>query len=356
VFYHSSRLRNQQPKGIGVTANIDHPLRFLPIFRRYLWGGRRLETLLGKSLPAGDDFAESWEIVDRVADQSVVVAGPWQGTALQDLIAHDQVAFYGRSRPAGPFPLLFKFLDAHRDLSVQVHPDDTQAARLNPPDRGKTEAWVVLHADPGSQIYAGLRPGIDRAALSAAIQQGNTAACLHRFEPATGDCVFIPAGTVHALGAGLVVAEIQQSSDVTYRLFDWNRVGADGQPRPLHIEAGLETIDFSTGPVNPVMPSQAPARGRQRLVACEKFVLDRCRTDAPLQTGGDDRLHILAVVSGAVILERDPMAQPLNAGQTVILPAAAGPLTCTPQGTAEFLDIYLPSSESTGTVDLELGP
>ena len=138
-----------------------------------------------------------------------------------------------------------KFLDAAKDLSVQVHPNDAQAARLVPPDAGKTEAWVVLATEAGGTIYAGLMPGVDRRALADAIAQGTCSDLLHRFVPAVGDCVFLPAGTVHALGRGLLVAEIQQSSDVTYRLFDWNRVGPDGKPRRLHVQEGLDVVDFA---------------------------------------------------------------------------------------------------------------
>ena len=217
------------------------PLVFTPLYRRYLWGGRRFATSLGRDLPPGDDFAESWELVDRGDDQSVVAHGPFAGVTLGRLMRERGDALYGPRSPAS-FPLLFKFLDARRDLSVQVHPDDVRAARLEPPDRGKTEAWYVVDAVPGSRIYAGLRPGIDAHSLAAAVRDGSCADVLHSFEPRAGDSVFIPAGTVHALGAGLLVAEIQQASDVTYRLFDWNRVGADGRARPLHVEAGLEAV------------------------------------------------------------------------------------------------------------------
>jgi len=200
------------------TAIPMHPLPLAPVYRRYLWGGRRFATLLGRELPPGDDFAESWELVDRAADQSRVAAGPLAGTTLGELVRDRCRELLGRHAPRAAFPLLFKFLDACRDLSVQVHPDDARAARLVPPDLGKTEAWYVIDAAAGSRIYAGLRDGVDRAALAAAVRAGRCSDVLHSFEPQPGDCVFIPAGTVHALGAGLVIAEIQECSDVTYRL------------------------------------------------------------------------------------------------------------------------------------------
>src|SRR5204863_3257866 len=173
-----------------------------------------------------------------------------------ELVMQEGPALFGRHYPRDQFPLLLKFLDCNQTLSVQVHPNDEQAAKLDPPDLGKTEAWVVLAADPGSKIYAGLKPGVDRQTLEAAVANGRCEKCLHEFEPHVGDCVFIEAGTVHALGAGLLVAEIQQASDTTYRLFDWNRVDRDGKPRQLHVEEALDVTDYTRGPVNPLTPKR----------------------------------------------------------------------------------------------------
>ncbi|MCA9246653.1 MAG: class I mannose-6-phosphate isomerase, partial [Planctomycetales bacterium] len=244
---------------------LDYPLRFEPLFRRYLWGGRRLGEVLGK--PIGDaPCAESWEVVDHREDQSVVREGALAGKTLGHLVAEHNDELFGRHAPLDQFPLLFKLLDAQKTLSVQVHPDDARAARLDPPDRGKTEAWVILDAEPGSVIYAGLKRGFDHAALQREVARGTTELCLHQLEAKPGDCVFIPAGTVHALGAGLLVAEIQQSSDTTYRLYDWNRVDADGNARELHIEAGLEAIDYDLGPSRFQTPQATGCDGVERLV------------------------------------------------------------------------------------------
>jgi len=319
-----------------------YPLRFEPLFRRYIWGGRRLETVLGKPLPPGDDYAESWEVVDHGQDQSVVAHGPLQGASLGDLVGERGEELLGGGAPRGRFPLLFKFLDANRTLSVQVHPNDEQAAHLDPPDYGKTEAWVILAAEPGSVIYSGLKRGFDRPALEREIARGATELCLHKFEPKVGDCLFIPAGTVHALGGGLVVAEIQQSSDTTFRLYDWNRTGADGKPRALHVEQALEVIDFDAGPVPPVEPQPTNSGHIVRLVSCDKFVMDRWRFDQPqtLETSGG--FHLLAVLAGAVELEADPSGQPLRAGQTTLAPAAIERLDLNPTEPTTLLDIYLP--------------
>lgn len=310
-----------------------HPLLFTPIYRRYLWGGRRFASLLDRDLPPGDDFAESWEVVDRADDNSVVATGPLAGHTLGDLVREHGSALLGRHAGLRSFPLLFKFLDACRDLSVQVHPDDARAAELVPPDKGKTEAWYVVDAAPGSRLWAGLKPGVDRDALATALREGRCEEVLHVVEPKAGDCIFIPAGTVHAIGAGLVVAEIQQSSDVTYRLHDWNRTGPDGKPRTLHLEAGLEAVS-RFGPVAPVPPATARGPGVRRLATCDYFVFEEIVPGASWTVGGDDTCHLLAIVGGKVALDDRWGLPVLGVGQTVLLPADIGPQTIRSQGDA----------------------
>jgi mannose-6-phosphate isomerase len=321
---------------------LDQPVRLKPVLKQYLWGGRRLGTMLSKPIGDGDHFAESWEVVDHGGDQSVVADGPLAGTRLHELVTKRGESLLGRHHPQSQFPLLFKFLDAGQTLSVQVHPNDEQAARLDPPDLGKTEAWVVLAAEPGSKIYAGVKPGIDRQTLERELAAGTCDACLHQFEPAVGDCVFLEAGTVHALGAGLLIAEIQQSSNTTYRLFDWNRVDRDGKPRQLHIEQSLGTIDFNRGPVDPQRPQPTDRSYVERLVECDKFVLDRWRIDAPQPCGGDGRFHIMSVVEGQVAMTTGNRQLLLSRGNTVLLPAECTGASITPQVRAVLLDMYLP--------------
>lgn len=299
------------------------PLVFTPIYRRYLWGGRRFASAFHRDLPPGEDYAESWELVDRGADQSVVAAGAFQGITLGELVRHHGQSLFGHATHGPAFPLLFKFLDANQVLSVQVHPDDARAARLTPPDRGKTEAWYVVAAEPGSRIYAGLKEGVAPCDLAAAIQDGTCEDVLHVFEPVAGDCIFIPAGTVHAIGAGLLVAEIQQSSDVTYRLFDWNRMGADGRPRPLHVDRGVEAVTH-TGPVRPASRTPTSDPAVSRLVACEYFLLDEVAPNEQWRVGGDGRLHFLAVLAGMIHLPHAWSLPGLTAGHCVLIPASAG--------------------------------
>jgi mannose-6-phosphate isomerase len=319
-----------------------YPLQFRPVFRDYLWGGRRLASVLGKDVGGLDICAESWEIVDHGDDQSVVAAGPLAGTTLNRLTTEYGHELLGRHHPQSRFPLLFKFLDAKQTLSVQVHPDDRQAAQLDPPDLGKTEAWVVLDVEPGSLIYAGLKRGFDRPALEREIARGTSELCLHQFEPGVGDCVFLQAGTVHALGSGLLVAEIQQASDTTYRLFDWNRLGADGKPRQLHIEQGLAAIDYERGPVAPQRPLATDNPCVERLVECDKFVLDRWHISEATTVGGEQRFHILACLEGMAAINIAGHPVSLKKGETVLLPAEVGRVELEPTGSATLLDAYLP--------------
>jgi mannose-6-phosphate isomerase len=225
---------------------------------------------------------------------------------------------------------------------VQVHPNDDQAALVDPPDLGKTEAWVILAAEPQSTIYAGLKRGFDRRALEHEVARGNVELCLHQIQPRVGDCILIPAGVVHALGAGLLVAEIQQTSDTTFRLFDWNRIGIDGKPRQLHIRESLDTIDYEYGPVFPQTPLPTSNPDRKRLVACDQFVVDRWQTGRRQTLGGDDRCHLLAVLEGRARLAGDAMDRPLVPGDSVLLPACVGAVACSPDAVVVLLDMFLP--------------
>jgi len=316
-------------------------LQFKPILREYVWGGRRLAEL-GKSLGDGDHYAESWEVVDHGADQSIVMSPALTGTTLHELVTKHGAALLGRHHPQTQFPLLFKYLDCQRTLSVQVHPNDEQGARLDPPDLGKTEAWVVLAAEPGSQIYAGLKPGVDRQTLERELACGNCKSCLHAFEPHTGDCLLIEAGTVHALGAGLLIAEIQQASDTTFRLFDWNRVDTDGKPRALHVQQSLDTIDYSRGPVNPVIPQPSNRPFVERLVRCNKFILNRWQLDSPQTFESDNQFHILTAIEGDASVRSEDSQRELSRGDTLLVPACCRRFEAVPQGRAVLLEMYLP--------------
>jgi mannose-6-phosphate isomerase len=236
------------------------------------------------------------------------------------VIAGHRKWLLGSDVPEGAFPLLLKYLDCNRVLSVQVHPCDEYGLQMEKPDLGKTEAWYIVAAEPQSLIYAGLKSGVDRPTLQQAIEAGQTEQVLHSFHPQGGDIVFIPSGTVHALGAGLLVAEIQQSSDTTFRLFDWNRIDADGNARPLHLQQGLEVTDYTSGPVMP-RRSDSLVSGWQSMVECDKFVL-RVMEIGQSSIAGDGKFHIVTVPRGKATLRVDERVTLMKAGMTVLLPAA----------------------------------
>lgn len=312
-----------------------YPLRFQPSFRRYIWGGRRLAEVLFKSI--GDQTAaESWEVVDHGDDQSVVQFGSFAGRTLHELVVEFEAGLVGEKvwqrinddkLPAAlrqRFPLLLKFLDANRDLSVQVHPDDQMGATLSPPDLGKTEAWYVLHADPGAKVYAGLKAGVTADQFADAIQSGNTETLLHAFEAKAGDCIFVEAGTMHAIGAGLLVAEIQQASNTTFRVFDWNRVDDQGNSRELHIDQALAATHFGRGPVNPLPAQACEDPAWKTVVNCDQFTMRHGKLTENWTTCGDGKLRIFAVIGGAMSIQNDPAESPLRLGDTTLLPACLG--------------------------------
>jgi mannose-6-phosphate isomerase len=309
-----------------------------------VWGGRRLADTLGKPLPSSELFGESWEISDHALHHSVVAEGPLAGRTLRDLMTSDRSALLGASDTRAAFPLLVKFLDACDRLSVQVHPDDEKAARLWPGEAGKTEAWFVLEAAPGSRIYAGLRPGIGERELRAALEAGTVSECLHHFEPRAGDCIFLPAGTVHAVGGGVLMAEVQQTSDATFRLFDWNRRDAQGKSRTLHIEQGLESIRWDCGPVQPVRVSwRQESRHRQSLVRCPFFELDFMRDREPFTVGGDGLAQIVIVISGSGRLVWPAGVSAPTFGQTWLLPATMPAVEVIPDSALATLIVTVPS-------------
>jgi mannose-6-phosphate isomerase len=318
------------------------PLKFIPILKRLRWGGRRLGDLLGKPIGPHTDYAESWEICDHADDCSLVEAGPWRQRELRTLIRELPGEMLGRHSGLEQFPLLVKFLDAHDCLSVQVHPDDAQASALAPGQRGKTEAWVILRAEPESRIFAGLKPGIDRSTLRKALSEGTVENCLHRLNVNAGDCFFLPAGTVHAVGAGILLAEVQQSSDLTLRLFDWDRVGIDGRPRSLQVEQALSCIDFSRGPVDKITPRQVSAAGyrAEELVSCPFFTIRRHYVTSPVTIENDDRCHILISLGGQCECRGNDESHALSPGSTVLVPASGLPVQILPQEAAVILEVF----------------
>ncbi|MCH8829312.1 MAG: class I mannose-6-phosphate isomerase, partial [Planctomycetes bacterium] len=239
----------------------------------------------------------------------------------------------------GLFPLLLKLLDSSDYLSIQVHPDDAQSERLGEPDGGKTEMWHVLSSAPSSELICGLAEGVTKKQFQTAIEDGSVSDLLCHLNVLPGSTVFVPAGTVHAIGAGILLAEIQQSSDLTFRLYDWGRLGSDGQPRPLHIDAAITCTDFSRGPVNPLTPfvEAESSNKRERLVECDYFVLLRHTVRAPFSLPADNRFCVLMALSGTCELSSDGETQTLSRGQTLLVPADCSAAEIRPRGDDEVI-------------------
>jgi mannose-6-phosphate isomerase len=328
------------------------PLRCRPFLRPMVWGGRRLGDVLGKVLPWEEAYGESWEVSDHPLHRSFIENGPLAGRSLRQLMEQERGPLLGPAAERyATFPWLVKFLDARDWLSVQVHPDDASVRRLWPGEGGKTEAWFVLDAAPGSRIFAGLLPGTTEARLREALQAGKVADCLHQFTPRPGDCIFLAAGTVHAVGGGVLMAEVQQTSDATFRLFDWNRRDAQGRSRELHIEQSLACVHWDRGPVTPVHVEHFAPQGsatndtvrcRQALVECPYFRLSYVQDTDAFVVGGLGRLQVILVLRGRGRIATTGAEEELHVGQTWILPASMPGARCRPQPGLGVLVATLP--------------
>jgi mannose-6-phosphate isomerase len=306
------------------------PLDFEPLAMERVWGGRRLADRFGKVLPAGAVIGESWELVDRPEAQSVVAAGhDLAGQTLGELWrSPDRARLFG-ARAASPaagagqrFPLLVKLLDCEQTLSVQVHPPADVATELG--GEPKTEMWVILDATPGAVLYVGLRRGVTRAHFERALAAGeDVSACLHRVGVAPGDAMFLPSGRIHAIGAGNLIAEIQQNSDTTYRVFDFNRLGLDGVPRPLHVAESLASIDWSDVEPSLLEPVPFPGGDGAALVRDPLFEVDRlvvAPADPPRPSAPEGECAVLVVAAGEVVVD----GRRHGPGTTLLVPADAG--------------------------------
>jgi mannose-6-phosphate isomerase len=323
-----------------------YPLRFEPIFEYRLWGGRRLAGLLDAPLPGDGPVGEAWVLSDREDHPSRVADGPLKGQTIAQLLRQFPQEIMGNlAGRFDRFPLLLKFLDAREMLSVQVHPADSNTDLLPAGETGKTEAWVVLEADPASRIYAGLKPGATPTTLRQAVTNGGVADRLAYFTPKPGDAVFLPAGTVHTLGCGVVVFEVQQNSDVTFRLYDWDHVdAATGKPRALQVDRALACVNYSEcagGLVAPLVESATPVE-RERLFKCEHFRLSRLHGDAEFPVGKPDVPRVLVCIAGAGQLEHEGATYTVSKGEVFLLPAVTGACALRPCGSMSVLEIEIP--------------
>lgn len=294
-----------------------YPLKFKPIFKERIWGGRQLEAAFGKDLPSDETIGESWELADLPDDKSEIVNGPLAGQTIDRVIAEYGEAITGKADYQPPFPLLIKILDARDDLSVQVHPDAQLCERSGKGDP-KTECWYMIDVAPGAAIYKGLKPGTTKEQFAEAIENGACAALLEKVPVKVGECHFLPSGTCHAIGAGLLIAEIQQPSDTTYRVFDWNRVDPKtGQGRQLHVDDALESIHFDPSGDNLSVKSNG------RLVDADEFKVDKGHQSAGCETLLSGQMKVLVILSGSgQIIAEQMESTPFTKGDCLLIPAA----------------------------------
>jgi len=292
------------------------PITFQPLYMERIWGGRQLQDRYQRALPEhSGPIGEAWEIVDRAEFQSVVDHGPFEGATLHQLWCDHRREIFGACPDSERFPLLLKILDCRDDLSIQVHPPASIAGQLN--GEPKNEMWYIADHQPGAKLHVGLTKGTSRESLEKAIADGEVASCVHSLEARSGESIYIPSGRLHAIGGGFLIHEIQQNSDTTYRVFDWNRVGLDGQPRELHIEASLQCIDFDD-----VEPSMSAECDHQ----CAEFHTRRHSLAAGERIGNplSDRFSIISVLEGTLQSEE---GRSFVAGDSLILPQGGSLLT-----------------------------
>ncbi len=329
---------------------LTEPLLFERLYLEKVWGGRALERCLGLALPPDVPVGETWEVVDRPHENSRVRSGIHAGRTLGELVREFGPDLLGRARPTpqGRFPLLVKYLDAREALSVQVHPDDEGARRIGGDAEAKTEAWYFLDGEADGAVWCGLRPGVDRDALAAAVGRASLVDLLERFPAEAHTALTVRGGTIHAIGAGVALLEVQQNSNTTYRLYDWDRLGLDGAPREMHVELGLEASRIETAPERPRAPHfedlTADLR-RAGLVRTQHFAMDRLEFHGPALRPTENRFRLFAAVEGAGALEVEGHGGLLEmeVGDVALVPAAARAAVLHPRdGHAGWLELYVP--------------
>ncbi|MBN2190520.1 MAG: class I mannose-6-phosphate isomerase [Candidatus Aureabacteria bacterium] len=301
-----------------------YPVKFKPIHKERIWGGSALAEKYKKPFPPGLKIGESWEISDRQDSMSIVENGEYEGMSLTELVDRFKDDFLGNIA-AVKFPVLVKVIDARDVLSVQVHPDDAFAKKNENGSSGKTEMWYVIETDPGAKITAALRKKTSREEFRKALEGKKLPGLLNTFPVKPGDVIFIPSGRVHAIGAGIVLLEIQQNADVTYRVYDWDRVGFDGKPRELHVEKALKVIDFndSKDPVVPVKEQVLGNNSKRPMVSCKYFSNDAYRISDEMRLKTKGSFNIVSCVEGEFEVEAGNVVERLSKGYSCVIPASA---------------------------------
>lgn len=300
------------------------PIQFQALYQERVWGGRKLEEIYQRNLPqANVPYGESWEISDRPEAQSLVIGGKHHGLSLHELWTHQRPTIFGEGTgmESDRFPLLIKILDARDDLSIQVHPPAHLADTLA--GEPKTEMWYIADADEDATLYVGMKNNVTKEDFETAIHEGTLEKVVHSIKPKSGESIFIPSGRLHAIGAGFLIYEIQQNSDTTYRVFDWNRTGLDGKPRELHIQESMQCIDFAD-----YEPGMDKPFGEQEstIAECPFFKVEQLtlQQGASLGNPDPDRFSILTVVSGSI---QSIDGTKYHAGDFLLLPRGAAPIT-----------------------------
>lgn len=324
-----------------------YPLKFDPIYQYRIWGGRRLEHFLSKPLPENDPIGEAWLLSDRKDFSNIVTDGVLKGTTLTNIMKDFRYEIMGKiGYHFEHFPLLLKFLDCKEVLSVQVHPSDHQKEYIPQGDTGKTEAWIVLETGDDSLIYAGLKKGTTKENLLESIQNKSVSDRLHRFVPKKDDAIFIHSGTVHTLG-GTVVFEVQENSDVTFRLYDWDRIDSKtGKPRDLQVEKALACIDFDQVEIGPVNPMKSPEiENAELLFDNEHFKLWRIQSQSEFVVGIQDEPTVLVCTEGNGTLKYNEVNYTISKGEVMLLPAIIGLLDLHPDKEITLLQIAIPDKK-----------
>ncbi|MFO7575820.1 MAG: type I phosphomannose isomerase catalytic subunit [Bacteroidales bacterium] len=321
-----------------------YPLRFEPILKRRVWGGTALQKSYGKTVPEGVTIGESWEISGLEGDESLVANGFLAGNTLNELVEVYMSDLTGESvyeKFGDEFPLLIKLIDAAEYLSVQVHPDDKMAASMHHA-YGKTEMWHILEAAPGAKIFCGFRDGIDKEAYLEAVSKGVLPEILNAETAVAGDTFLIPAGMVHAIGPGIVLAEIQQPSDVTYRIFDWNRTGSAGEKRELHTELASEALIFDSGGGR-IQNPETGINKSCRLVSGNYFTTNILKFDSSVRKDYNllDSFVILICTEGKYELNWEKGTELIEAGQTILIPEMIRDIILNPQPNATVLEVFI---------------
>jgi mannose-6-phosphate isomerase len=328
------------------------PLLVEPHFDERIWGGEQLAVRFGKPAPRDKSIGESWEIYD----DNVVHNGPYAGSTIAQLRASMGRDLTGHVPPERQFPILTKMIDAHDVLSVQVHPDDHFAQLLEHEPNGKTECWYVIEAEPGAVLTYGFARDSNPQEYEDLVKRGELEKLLRSLPISAGDVVYIPAGTVHAIGAGIVVYELQQTSDVTYRIYDWNRRDAKGQTRELHIDKARQVLDYHRWTRGKVQPLTRQGSGRAMLIAGEYFCEECIEADADGEISTHDSAVAVFALEQPLAVEAGGVSVALPAYSSLLVPAAARSYRITGAsgaGSGQALVSYLPESQEAVRRDLE---